>query len=228
VTGQFGKNHLGDRDEHLPTAHGFDEFFGNLYHLNAEEEPENPDYPKNPESASPSSCGGTRPACTSGPTSGPALRTRPASASIPTAWWSTTATSVKAGLVVGGTSYKVHLDGYDWGPYLRGQAKEPPRKEFLYWSDDGDLVGLRYEHWKAVFMEQRAEGFEVWSEPMVRLRVPKILSLRADPFERAQHEGMGYKRWWQVMAKLSEGSRWLLTGEGPRRAGALAEAARET
>ena len=48
VTGQFGKNHLGDRDEMLPTAHGFDEFFGNLYHLNAEEEPENPDYFKNP------------------------------------------------------------------------------------------------------------------------------------------------------------------------------------
>ena len=49
MTGQFGKNHLGDKDEFLPTNHGFDEFFGNLYHLNAEEEPENPDYPKNPE-----------------------------------------------------------------------------------------------------------------------------------------------------------------------------------
>ena len=49
ATGQFGKNHLGDRDEHLPTNHGFDEFLGNLYHLNAEEEPENEDYPKNPE-----------------------------------------------------------------------------------------------------------------------------------------------------------------------------------
>ncbi|MBK1792274.1 arylsulfatase [Persicirhabdus sediminis] len=49
ATGQFGKNHLGDRDEHLPTNHGFDEFFGNLYHLNAEEEPENEDYPKDPE-----------------------------------------------------------------------------------------------------------------------------------------------------------------------------------
>jgi arylsulfatase A-like enzyme len=46
ATGQFGKNHLGDRDEHLPTNHGFDEFFGNLYHLNAEEEPENEDYPR--------------------------------------------------------------------------------------------------------------------------------------------------------------------------------------
>ena len=49
ATGQFGKNHLGDRNEFLPTVHGFDEFFGNLYHLNAEEEPENPDYPKDPE-----------------------------------------------------------------------------------------------------------------------------------------------------------------------------------
>ena len=49
ATGQFGKNHLGDKGEHLPTNHGFDEFFGNLYHLNAEEEPENPDYPKNTE-----------------------------------------------------------------------------------------------------------------------------------------------------------------------------------
>jgi arylsulfatase len=49
MTGQFGKNHLGDRDEMLPSEHGFDEFFGNLYHLNAEEEPENPDYPQNPE-----------------------------------------------------------------------------------------------------------------------------------------------------------------------------------
>jgi arylsulfatase len=49
MTGQFGKNHLGDRDEMLPTAHGFDEFFGNLYHLNAEQEPEHADYPKNPE-----------------------------------------------------------------------------------------------------------------------------------------------------------------------------------
>jgi len=49
VSGQFGKNHLGDQDEHLPTNHGFDEFYGNLYHLNAEEEPEGYYYPKSPE-----------------------------------------------------------------------------------------------------------------------------------------------------------------------------------
>ena len=48
ITGQFGKNHLGDLNEFLPTVHGMDEFYGNLYHLNAEEEPENPDYPKDP------------------------------------------------------------------------------------------------------------------------------------------------------------------------------------
>ena len=52
ATGQFGKNHLGDRNEHLPTVHGFDEFYGNLYHLNAEEDPENPDYPRTRVSAS--------------------------------------------------------------------------------------------------------------------------------------------------------------------------------
>ena len=144
VTGQFGKNHLGDRDEHLPTVHGFDEFYGSLYHLNAEEEPENPDYPKDPafkekfgprgtlhtfanpdgtqrientgpltkkrmetvdaeftteaidfmetpsRTTSPSSSGGTRPACTSGRTSSRNRKARPASASIPTAWSSTT------------------------------------------------------------------------------------------------------------------------------------------
>ena len=50
MTGQFGKNHLGDRNEFLPTVHGFDEFFGNLYHLNAEDEPEHPEYPKTPSS----------------------------------------------------------------------------------------------------------------------------------------------------------------------------------
>ena len=65
ATGQFGKNHLGDRDEYLPTMHGFDEFFGNLYHLNAEEEPERPDYPKDPDSRNDSdrgACSSARPA----------------------------------------------------------------------------------------------------------------------------------------------------------------------
>jgi arylsulfatase len=97
ATGQFGKNHLGDRNEFLPTVHGFDEFFGNLYHLNAEEEPEHEDYPKNPQcrarsgpQGSPGSRGSTRPACTSTPTCARSIA--PPGASTPTAWSSTTAT----------------------------------------------------------------------------------------------------------------------------------------
>jgi arylsulfatase A-like enzyme len=103
--------------------------------------------------------------------------------------------SLLKGANVGGTTYKVHLDGYDLLPALQGQAKEWPRKEFLYWNDDGDVCGLRYSNWKLVFMEQRSHGFDVWQDPMVVLRVPKLFNLRSDPFERADHEGMGYGRW---------------------------------
>jgi arylsulfatase len=65
----------------------------------------------------------------------------------------------------------------------------------MYWTDDGGLACIRYDRWKIVFMEQRAEGFEVWEEPLVTLRLPKIFDVRSDPFERAPHEGMGYKKW---------------------------------
>ena len=68
----------------------------------------------------------------------------------------------------------------------RGETKESPRKEFLYWTDDGDLSGLRYEQWKIVFMEQRAHRLDVWQEPFVPLRHPKLFTLRGDPFERAE------------------------------------------
>ncbi len=96
---------------------------------------------------------------------------------------------------IGQTTFKVHLDGYNLLPYLKGDEKESPRKEVLYWSDDGDLMALRYGNWKAVFKEQRKEGFEVWSEPMVDLRVPKIFNLRSDPFERADHDSIYYFDW---------------------------------
>jgi arylsulfatase len=99
------------------------------------------------------------------------------------------------GATVGGLNFKVHLDGYNLMPAFKGEAKEWPRKEFLYWTDDGDLAGLRYNQWKIVFMEQRAHGFDVWQEPLVPLRLPKLFTVRADPFERADHEGMGYARW---------------------------------
>ena len=323
-TGQFGKNHLGDRNEFLPTVHGFDEFFGNLYHLNAEDEPENPDYPKNPEFKLRFGPRGVL-KCTAPPTRttgrGSALRQvgqtelRPTPARSPrkrmetideeflsatldfidraptgtgsrsSAWFNSTPHAHldpsqarvpgKTGLGIypdgmvehdaqvgqllkklddlgianntiviyttdngaetftwpdGGTTpfrgekntnweggYRVpalvrwpglvaaaHRDqrhlvsAEDWVPTLTGggrrarhqeQAPEglrgrrqdlqgPPRRlrsarlarrqrpgqrrEFFYWTDDGNLAGLRYDQWKAVFMEQQAHGLEVW------------------------------------------------------------------
>jgi arylsulfatase len=105
------------------------------------------------------------------------------------------AQSLLNGLTVGGKKYNVHLDGYDFMPLLRGQVDEGPRSEFLYWTDDGQLANLRYDRWKIVFAEQRAESFDVWEEPFVTLRLPKLFDLRADPFERAPHDGIGYDQW---------------------------------
>jgi arylsulfatase len=69
---------------------------------------------------------------------------------------------------------------------LTGQVKESPRKFFFYFSDDGDVLGLRFDNWKIVFMEQRLRGtMGVWAEPFVRLRLPKIFNLRTDPYEFA-------------------------------------------
>ena len=355
ATGQFGKNHLGDRNEFLPTLHGFDEFFGNFYHLNAEEEPENPDYPKDPKfkemfgprgvfkckatskvSSLPDDprfgawgkqdCEDTGPLNTKrmetidyevadaatdfikrqhadskpwfvwfntsrmhvwthlreeyqnktglglyadgmvehdnhvgqmlalldelGVTdntiviwssdNGAEVMSWPDGGATPfrgkknTNWeggyrvplvvrwpgvikpgskindiishedWVPTLMAAVGepdlkdnllkGSKVAGTDYKVHIDGYNLMPAFQGQG-EWPRREFLYWTDDGNIAGLRYDRWKLVFMEQRAESFEVWEEPLVTLRTPKLFDLRADPFERADHDGIGYKTW---------------------------------
>jgi arylsulfatase len=101
---------------------------------------------------------------------------------------------LKKGLGVGGKTFKVHLDGYNIMDALAGKAASP-RKEFFYFNDDGSLVALRYNQWKIVFAEQRGHGFDVWQEPFVTLRVPKLFNLRSDPFETADHEGMDYERW---------------------------------
>ncbi|WP_323814203.1 arylsulfatase [Cellvibrio sp. NN19] len=337
ATGQFGKNHLGDRDEFLPTAHGFDEFMGNLYHLNAEEEPENPDYPKDPafkkkygprgviKSTADGKIEDTGPltikrmgtvdeetlAATNdfmerqvkakkpffawynttrmhnkthlkdasvGKTglgfyadgmvehdaivgdvlkkikdlgiedntivvyttdNGPMIATWPDSGMTPfrgeknTGWeggfrvpamvrwpgkikpgtiltdifgsndWFPTLvaaagdTNIKEDLLKGyktsKRTFKVHLDGYNQLDYLTGKS-ESKRKEFFYWSDDGDLLAMRYDRWKAHFVIQENNGMKVWQYPFVKLRTPLLFDLEIDPLERGD-TGMGYLPW---------------------------------
>jgi arylsulfatase len=347
ATGQFGKNHLGDKDEFLPTNHGFDEFFGNLYHLNAEEEPENEDYPgdmvladgsifrqkfgprgvihsyadgrvedtgpltkKRMETVDEETVAaaidfinrqhaagkpffvwwnGTRmhfrthvkkelrgisgqdeysdgmvehdmhvgrllkvldELDIAGETivfystdNGPHYNTWPDAAATPfrgeknTNWeggWRVPAMVRWPGKIVAGSvtneivhhmdwlptllaaagepeikeklkaggvnaigrTYKVHLDGYNILPLLTGQAEKSPRHEIFYFSDDGDLTALRYDDWKLIFMEQKAEGtFRVWMEPFVPLRVPLMFNLRRDPYERASVTSNTYYDW---------------------------------
>jgi arylsulfatase len=85
------------------------------------------------------------------------------------------------GYEVGGKTYKVHLDGYNQLPYLTGQEDHSARNQFIYFNDDGDLVALRYENWKAVFEEQRVTGtLRIWAEPFTKLRLPKLFNLRSD------------------------------------------------
>jgi len=339
MTAQYGKNHLGDLDSHLPTNHGFDEFLGNLYHLNAEEEPESPDYPQGaafrekfgPRGVIRSTADGRIE--DTGPLTKKRMETvdeevtagaidfmeRAAAAKKPFfLWWNSTRMHVnthlkaesdgvtglgiyadgmvehdghvgqlldkldalgladntivmyssdngaeiflwpdggmtpfrneknsnweggyrvptlirwpgvikpgtvyndvfshedmlptilaaagepdikaklKSGHSAMGRDYKVHLDGYNLMPYFKGDVSEGPRKEFFYWTDDGQLANLRFDRWKMVFMEQRAHGFEVWQEPLVTLRVPKLFDMRGDPFERAEHDAEGYNIW---------------------------------
>jgi len=136
ATGQFGKNHLGDLNKHLPTAHGFDEFFGNLYHLNAEEEPEMDNYPDRKEFPKFYETFGPR------------------------------------GVI------------HSWASD-KDDATEQPRwgrvgKQKI--EDDGDVLGVRFDNWKMVFLEQRCQGtMQVWAEPFTRLRMPKVFNLRTDP-----------------------------------------------
>jgi arylsulfatase A-like enzyme len=361
ATGQFGKNHLGDRNEFLPTVHGFDEFFGNLYHLNAEEEPEQANYPsvedfphyrerygprgvlhcwatdddddtEDPrwgrvgkqriEDTGPlnrkrmetidddivahavdfidrqHSAGApffawvntTHMHCFTHPKpesvgqsgrwqstyhdtmidhdnhvgllldkldalgiaedtiviystdNGPHQNTWPDAGTTPfrseknTNWegafrvpelirwpgripagvvsneivqhhdWlptllaaagdSAVVEDLKSGRTIGDTTYRVHIDGYNLLPYLTGETGESPRNGFVYFSDDGDVLALRFDNWKVVFMEQRCRGtLQVWAEPFVPLRVPKLFNLRTDPYERADVTSNTYYQW---------------------------------
>lgn len=339
-TGQFGKNHLGDGDEHLPTNHGFDEFMGNLYHLNAEEEPELPDYPSPEEFPNFAKNYGPRGVIHSTADgkiedTGPLTKKRmetiddetiAAAKEFITAavnsgepffvWWNGTRmhfrTHVKAEhrgisgqneygdgmvehdmhvgqlldlldelgvtentivqygtdngphknswpdagvnafrgekntnweggwrtpamvrwpghieagsvsneiisgmdwmptflaaagddmikekLLVGYEGFNVHLDGYNFLPYLTGETEKGPRQEIFYFSDDGDLTALRYNDWKVIFMEQRSTGtLQTWAEPFVTLRIPLLYNLRRDPYEFATITSNTYWDWY--------------------------------
>ncbi|PZQ46890.1 MAG: arylsulfatase [Rhodovulum sulfidophilum] len=102
---------------------------------------------------------------------------------------------LRTGKAIGDRSYKVHLDGYDLAPALKGEA-EWPRHEFLYWTDDGSVAAIRYNDWKITFLEQPAHSYHVWQQPFVELRAPDLTNLRMDPFEKAKEEGIGYPQWW--------------------------------
>jgi arylsulfatase A-like enzyme len=359
ATGQFGKNHLGDRNEYLPTVHGFDVFYGNLYHLNAEEEPERPYWPKSDTAYTSTnsprgvlrcratdkddptdephwgrvgkqSCEDTGPLTSkrmetiddettaaaidfingqakagkpffvwmnttrmhvfthvrpsmigqsgmpgneyadgmiehdgdvgkllqaldaagiandtivvystdNGPNqfSWPDAATTPFRSEKDTNWegafrvpalvrwpghiqpgsvstemfsgldWFPTLlavagdTTIKERLLkganLGGTTFKVHLDGYNQLPYLTGQQPKSLRTEFAYYNDDGVMVAFRHEDWKAVFCEMKKPGgFQVWYEPFDCLRIPKLFNLRMDPYERADIVSDQYDDW---------------------------------
>jgi arylsulfatase len=103
---------------------------------------------------------------------------------------------LKQGHRAGDRTYKVHLDGYNFLPYLTGQADKGPRNEIFYFTDDGDLSALRYQDWKLIFMEQKVEGtLEIWANPFTPLRVPLLFNLRRDPYERAQLTSNTYYDW---------------------------------
>lgn len=105
-------------------------------------------------------------------------------------------TELLKGKRINGRNYKVHLDGYNLLPALKGEASWP-RQEFIYWTDDGSVAALRYGAWKVTFLAQNAKGLKVWQEPFVPLRAPLLTNLRMDPFERAEEENaMGYQRWY--------------------------------
>jgi arylsulfatase A-like enzyme len=118
---------------------------------------------------------------------------------IPTLLAASGDTTVKEDLLkgkkIGDTTYKVHLDGYNLMPFLKGDTKEWPRREFIYWTDGGSVAALRYDNWKLSFLRQNSVGLKVWETPFEELRWPMLTNLRMDPFERASDESTGHPQW---------------------------------
>jgi len=96
---------------------------------------------------------------------------------------------------VDGKKFNVHLDGFNMIPYLTGQAKESPRPGIIYFSDDGEVIAVRVGDWKFNLAVQRANTMRQWAEPFVKLRLPYIMSMRRDPFERAEYNSNTYLDW---------------------------------
>ncbi len=122
-------------------------------------------------------------------------------------------TKLLSGYKVGDKTFKVHIDGLNLLPYVTGQAKESPRNYFFYVSDDGDVMAIRAGDWKLVFAEQRATSTAVWAEPMVKLRLPLMFSLRRDPFERANFNSNVYWDWVINHAPLLYGAQAIVAAQ---------------
>ena len=124
---------------------------------------------------------------------------------------------VKKGYQAVGRTYKNHIDGYNLVPYLTGKEKKSPRQLFVYLSDDGDVLGLRVDNWKMVFIEQRCKGtMAIWGEPFTKLRVPKLFNLRTDPYEYADVTSNTYYEWfirhcYMIYAATDIAGRWAAT-----------------
>jgi arylsulfatase A-like enzyme len=119
---------------------------------------------------------------------------------------------LKTGHQAGDKNFKVHIDGYNLLPHSTGEAEHSPRPGFVYFSDDGDLLAVRFDNWKMVFMEQRVQGtMQIWAEPFVTLRVPKLFNLRTDPFERADVTSNTYWDWFIDHGYLIMAAQSLIT-----------------
>lgn len=120
---------------------------------------------------------------------------------------------LKTGYQAIGRTYKNHIDGFNLLPYLTGEVEESPRQLFVYISDDGDILGIRYDNWKIVFMEQRLAGtMGVWAEPFIKLRLPKMFNLRTDPYEFADVTSNSYYEWYLYHAYIIYGAWGVANG----------------
>ena len=203
ATGQFGKNHVGDRNETLPTVNGFDEFFGNLYHLNAEEEPELPDYPKDPAFKAQWGPRGVL-ECKASDTDDATEDPRFGKIGKQTINDTGPLTKKRMETIDDETSPPPSPDGYDQSKFLtsvegtvgKNNGVKSARNSFYYTDDDGLLVALRLGDYKASFAEQRMPGtMAVWAEPFSVLRLTKLYNLMQDPYERADITSNTYWDW---------------------------------